>query len=91
MGHVYTLTNQVGKNSTPIGIGHLYIHLLTTSHAVEANNPGLCSSGELYGDLAHMVFWGRYSDFDGHLGLKEHYPQPRSGGYVGMELLRFPS
>ena len=72
MGHVYTLTNQVGKNSTPIGIGHLYIHLLTTSHAVEANKPNRCSSGELYGDLAHMVFWGRYSDFDAYLGLKEN-------------------
>ena len=72
MGHVYTLTNQVGKNSTPIGIGHLYIHLVTTSHAVEANRSNRCSSSELYGDLAKMVFWGRYSDFDAYLGLKEN-------------------
>ena len=70
MGHVYTLTNQVGKDSAPIGIGHLYKNLLDANHSVEAKSPNRCWSGELYGDLAKMVFWNRYSDFDTHLGLK---------------------
>ena len=70
MGHVYTLTNQVDKNSAPIGVGHLYIHLLEVNHKVEAKRPTRCSSGELYGDLAKLVFWDRYSEFDAHLGLK---------------------
>ena len=73
MGHVYTLTNQVDKNSAPIGVGHLYIHLLEVNHKVEAKKPYRCSSEELYGDLAHLVFWERYSDFDAHLGLKNYY------------------
>ena len=70
MGHVYTLTNQVDKNSAPIGVGHLYIHLLEVNHKVEAKRPTRCSSSELYGDLAKLVFWDRYSEFDAHLGLK---------------------
>ena len=70
MGHVYTLTNQVDKNSAPIGVGHLYIHLLGVNHKVEAKRPTRCSSNELYGDLAKLVFWDRYSEFDAHLGLK---------------------
>ena len=70
MGHVYTLTNQVDKNSAPIGVGNLYIYLLQVNHQVEANHPGDCSSLELYGDLANLVFWERYSDFDAYLGLK---------------------
>ena len=70
MGHVYTLTNQVDKNSAPIGVGHLYIHLLGVNHKVEAKRPTRCSSNELYGDLAKLVFWERYSEFDAHLGLK---------------------
>ena len=70
MGHVYTLTNQVDKNSAPIGVGHLYIHLLEVNHKVEAKRPTRCSSSELYGDLAKLVFWDRYSDFDAHLGLR---------------------
>ena len=70
MGHVYTLTNQVDKNSAPIGVGHLYIHLLKVNHSVEAKKPSRCPSSELYGDLAHLVFWERYSDFDAHLGLR---------------------
>ena len=71
MGHVYTLTNQVGKSSAPIGVGHLYLHLLATDPLVEAKKPSRCSSNELYGDLANMVFWGRYSDFDAYWGLKD--------------------
>ena len=70
MGHVYTLTNQVDKNSAPIGVGHLYVYLLEANHQVEAKDPGSCSSLELYGDLANLVFWERYSDFDAYLGLK---------------------
>ena len=70
MGHVYTLTNQVDKNSAPIGVGHLYIHLLEVNHKVEAKRPTRCSSSELYGDLAKLVFWDRYSEFDAHLGLR---------------------
>ena len=70
MGHVYTLTNQVDKNSTQIGVGHLYLHLLEVNHKVEAKKPSRCTSSELYGDLATLVFWGRYSDFGAHLGLK---------------------
>ena len=73
MGHVYTLTNQVDKNSAPIGVGHLYIHLLEVNHKVEAKKPYRCTSSELYGDLAQLVFWERYSDFDAHLGLKNYY------------------
>lgn len=38
MGHTYTLTNQVGKSSAPIGVGHLYLHLLEVNHSVEAKN-----------------------------------------------------
>ena len=70
MGHVYTLTNQVDKNSAPIGVGHLYIHLLEVNHSVEAKKPSKCSSSELYGDFGKLVFWERYSDFDAYLGLK---------------------
>ena len=70
MGHVYTLTNQVDKNSAPIGVGHLYIHLLEVNHSVEAKKPSRCSSDELYGDFGKLVFWERYSDFDAHLGLR---------------------
>ena len=70
MGHVYTYTNQVDKNSVAIGVGHLYLHLLEVNHSVEAKKPTMCSSSELYGDLATLAFWERYSDFDAYLGLK---------------------
>ena len=70
MGHVYTLTNDISKNSAPMGIGHLYIHLLEVNHGVEAKKPTRCGSYELYGDLAKMVFWDKYSDFDAYWGLK---------------------
>ena len=72
MGHVYTLTSQVGESSAPIGIGHLYLHLLEVSHSAEAKEPTRCYSGELYGDMANMVFWNRYSDFDAHWGLSKN-------------------
>ena len=57
MGHVYTGTNQVDKSSAPIGVGNLYLHLLEVNHSVEAKRPSRCSSRELYGDLAKLVFW----------------------------------
>ena len=70
MGHVYTLTNDINKNPAPIGIGSLYLHLLEVDHKPGAQKPYRCSSGELYGDMAKMVFWDRYSDFDVSFGLK---------------------
>ena len=69
MGHVYTLTNQVGKSSAHVGIGHLYVHLFEVKHSAGANKPTRCSSNELYGDMAKLVFYDRYSDFDARLGL----------------------
>ena len=70
MGHVYTLTNEINKNSASTGIGYLYVHLLAINHAVEAKKPTRCGASELIGDFANMVFWDRYSDFDAYWGLK---------------------
>ena len=64
MGHVYTLTNDINENPASIGVGYLYVHLLKINHVDGARNPSRCSSSELYGDLSHLVFWDKYSDFD---------------------------
>ena len=69
MGHVYTLTNDISEDSAPIGVAHLYLHLLSNEHAVEAKNPGRCSTSELYADLAVMAFFDQYSYFDPQRGL----------------------
>ena len=69
MGHVYTLTNDISEDSAPIGVGHLYLHLLSTRHAAEARNPARCLSDELYADVAVMVFFDQYSNFDPRRGL----------------------
>ena len=69
MGHVYTLTNDISEDSAPIGVGHLYLHLLSTEHAVEAKFPARCGSDELYADLAVMAFFDQYPHFDPQRGL----------------------
>ncbi len=71
MGHVYTLTHWINQNPASVGIGSLYLSLLSFDHGPKAKNPTRCGAGELYGDLAIMVFWDRYSDFDAVVGL--HY------------------
>ncbi len=69
MGHVYTLTNDISEDSAPIGVAHLYLHLLRTEHAAEARDPARCLSDELYADLAVMAFFDQYSYFDPQRGL----------------------
>ena len=57
LGHVYTNSSLASTNPGPVGIGYLYLHLLTT------NNTGVgpanfCGSNELYADLSQIVFLG---------------------------------
>lgn len=81
MGHVYTNTGNIDDNSAAVGVGYLYLHLLEFNHSTEAKRPSRCGSSELYGDMAHLAFWGRYSDFDAYRGLKNY----RDDGVVMSE------
>ena len=69
LGHVYTYTNGVSEDSAPIGIGYLYLGLLSANHAVEAKKPNRCSPHELYADLAVLAFFDLYSSFSPNKGL----------------------
>ena len=69
LGHVYTGTNGVSEDSAPIGIGYLYLGLLSANHAVEAKEPRRCSPHELYADLAVLAFFDLYSNFSPSKGL----------------------
>ena len=69
LGHVYTYTNGVSEDSAPIGIGYLYLGLLSANHAVEARTPRRCSPHELYADLAVLAFFDLYTSFSPNKGL----------------------
>ena len=57
LGHVYTNSSVASTNPGPVGIGYLYLHLLTTNNT-GVGPASLCGSTELYADLAQIVFLG---------------------------------
>ena len=81
LGHVYTLTNGVSEDSAPIGIGYLYLGLLSANHAVEARKPSRCSTLELYADLALLAFFDLYTSFSPNEGLSYGSVDDVSMGY----------
>ena len=57
LGHVYTNSSVASTNPGPVGIGYLYLHLLTTNNT-GVGPPSHCGDNELYADLAEIVFTG---------------------------------
>ena len=70
-GHIYTTTNNISSDSTPKGIGFIYLEQLYRKHSDNAKNKSDCVARELYADLAILVFYNPdTSSFSPYRGSK---------------------
>ncbi len=59
LGHVYTLTNDIGDDSLSQAAGFLYFHLIYVNHGLDGVDSTSCVGHELYADMANIAFFDR--------------------------------
>lgn len=82
LAHAYTLTSGITKNEPPIAIGHIYLDILNSEHAQNANGPASCRATELYAALAEIAFFEALPDFDPSTGIPVLISIEKYGGQL---------